>query len=59
MGEEGVPYDLASVMHYESYDYSWNKKPTIEALDPAQTSLLNHKGLSDGDIKLLKKIYNC
>ena len=59
MGEEGLPYDLASVMHYESYDCSKNDQPTIEALDPALEHLLSYKGLREGDINLLKKIYNC
>ena len=58
-GEEGLPYDLASVMHYESYAFTKNDKPTIEVLDPALKSLLSHKGLSEGDINLLKKLYNC
>lgn len=30
----GTPYDLKSIMHYEAYDFSKNRKVTIAAKQP-------------------------
>ena len=57
-GEESLPYDLDSVMHYPAL-FSRNGNLTIETLDPALQSRIGKTELSDGDVNLIKKIYNC
>jgi len=63
--EFDLPYDYYSVMHYGAYDFS-NHKPdepwkiTIETLDETKQEIIGTAdGVSEGDIKLLKKMYKC
>jgi hypothetical protein len=57
-----TPYDMESVMHYDSLAYSKNGKPTMSALNPAhQYKIYGTKGkkLSTGDILMLNRMYDC
>jgi len=56
----GLPYDYESVMHYGSYDFSKNGMRTIRTKDSSKQGVIgNAKGISDLDIELVKKMYNC
>ncbi|XP_013389360.1 protein SpAN-like isoform X1 [Lingula anatina] len=53
-------YDVGSIMHYGTYDFSRNSEPTIEVRDQALSFLAgNRRGLSYYDIKSLSKAYRC
>lgn len=55
-----LPYDYLSVMHYPSWAFSKNKKPTLEAKDPKMTPVIGQsKGLSDLDVEKINRLYNC
>ena len=56
----GWPYDFESVMHYRDRAFSWNGGLTIRTLDPTKQVLIGfRKGVSKGDIQLLRKQYRC
>ena len=60
--EFGLPYDFESVMHYGQYQNSkdYGKLRTIETLDPSKQDIIGKaKGVSDGDIMLVKRMYKC
>ena len=59
--EFGLPYDFCSVMHYADWAFSKDKKiPTIETLDPSKQDIIGKaKGVSEGDIMLLRRMYKC
>jgi len=58
--EFDLPYDFESVMHYEQFAYSKNRVRTIETLDPSKQEIIGKaKGVSDGDIMLVKRMYKC
>ncbi|ELU12128.1 hypothetical protein CAPTEDRAFT_65853, partial [Capitella teleta] len=54
----GVPYDVGSVMHYNSYAFTRNFKITMETLDPLeQNSLGQRTGMSFLDAKIINLAY--
>ncbi|ELT92490.1 hypothetical protein CAPTEDRAFT_91110, partial [Capitella teleta] len=54
----GVPYDVASVMHYDSYAGSKNGQRTMQTIDPLeQNSLGQRTGLSFLDAKIINEAY--
>lgn len=56
----GLPYDVASVMHYSGTSFSNNGKPTMIAKDPSIQGLMGQrKTLSKIDIEELRLFYNC
>jgi len=58
--EFDLPYDFDSIMHYEQYAISKNRVRTIETLDPSKQEIIGKaKGVSEGDIMLVKKMYKC
>ena len=58
--EFGLPYDFESVMHYGQFQNSKNKLRTIETLDPSKQEIIGKaKGVSEGDIMLVKRMYKC
>jgi len=58
--EFDLPYDFDSVMHYEQYAYSKNRVRTIETLNPSNQEIIGKaKGVSEGDIMLVKRMYKC
>ena len=60
VSEFGLPYDFESVMHYGANDYGKDGKRTIETYDPSKQDIIGKaQGVSDGDIMLVKKMYNC
>ena len=60
VSEFGLPYDFESVMHYGDTSFSKNKKRTIETLDPSKQDIIGRAtGVSEGDIMLVKRMYNC
>ena len=60
VSEFGLPYDFHSVMHYGPYAFSKNGKRTIETLDPSKQDIIGKaKGVSEGDVLLLKRMYKC
>lgn len=52
-----LPYDLKSLMHYQSYAFSRNQKPTITALDG--TLIGQSTAMTLLDIQRIKKMYQC
>lgn len=57
-----MPYDYDSLMHYSAYSYAKDrKKPVITAKDAAMQDFLGRNGerVSEGDIRLIKKMYGC
>ena len=60
VSEFGLPYDFESVMHYSDKSNSKNGKRTIETIDPSKQDIIGKAtGVSEGDILLVKKMYNC
>lgn len=55
----GYAYDYQSVMNYESYAFSKNKKPTIVATSKGAENMGKAEGLSPIDIVKINKFYNC
>ncbi|CAL4116747.1 unnamed protein product [Meganyctiphanes norvegica] len=55
-----VPYDYSSIMHYGSYMFSKNEKPTIVTKDPLASELIGSRnGLTHRDKLLANRMYNC
>ena len=56
---QGVPYDLASIMHYGAYDFSRNGQPTIVPLDSSipLSSLGQENGFSQKDLQHINALY--
>ncbi|XP_066934829.1 seminal metalloprotease 1-like [Clytia hemisphaerica] len=53
-------YDMRSLMHYKSYDFSSNGEPTIECINADGTACqLGGKWLRYSDTKKLNKVYGC
>ena len=62
VSEFGLPYDFESVMHYRDSAFSKNENllRTIETLDPSKQDIIGRTtGVSEGDIMLVKRMYNC
>lgn len=55
-GADYGAYDLGSIMHYSSYDFSANGSPTITRLD-GSTFEAQREGLSGGDIAAVHEMY--
>lgn len=54
----GSPYDTMSVMHYDGYAFTKNRKPTIVDKDNGQAIVAGEK-MSTEDIKQINLLYNC
>jgi len=54
----GSPYDYKSVMHYNSYAFSANRKPTIVDLN-GKTIPTQNDEFSEQDLFQLNKMYGC
>ncbi|XP_020901461.1 zinc metalloproteinase nas-4, partial [Exaiptasia diaphana] len=54
----GTPYDYKSIMHYEAYDFSKNRRVTIAA-KKSGIVLSNRVGPTDIDIKQMNLMYKC
>ncbi|XP_027057796.1 zinc metalloproteinase nas-15-like [Pocillopora damicornis] len=54
----GTQYDYRSVMHYESYAFSRNRRPTIVAKKQGVT-LSNRNGPTEIDVKQMNLLYKC
>ena len=58
--DHGVPYDLGSIMHYGTYHFSNNGKPTILTLDPIRQGLIGQRQQpSFRDVALMNLLYRC
>jgi hypothetical protein len=55
-GRDVGAYDITSIMHYGSYSFSSNDRPTITRLD-GSTFSSNRKALTAGDISGVAKLY--
>ena len=56
----GLPYDYSSVMHYGENSWSKNGERTIVTKDQRyQSRIGQRKGVSRGDVKLIRKMYRC
>ena len=56
----GLPYDYESVMHYGEKAWSKNGLRVLETLDPSKQEKIGQRsGVSELDIKLIKKMYRC
>ena len=58
---QGFPYDYYSIMHYDSYAFSNNGKPTMLAKQPGVELVDNYKDttISDIDVGEIRKAYRC
>ena len=56
-----LPYDLRSIMHYESHAFSINGRPTIVSKVPSYSIPYSTYGqtYSELDILAVRKIYKC
>ncbi|XP_057310181.1 zinc metalloproteinase nas-6-like [Hydractinia symbiolongicarpus] len=52
-------YDYHSVLHYDNYAFSTNRRQTIKAILKDRLKLGNTMGLSPGDVLKINKLYNC
>ena len=58
--DHGVPYDLSSVMHYGTFSFSTNGKPTILTRDPTLQGLIGQRQQpSFRDVALMNLLYQC
>jgi len=57
----GTPYDYGSIMHYNLYSFSKNKRKTLDAIRPVPsgTDIGQRKYLSKYDIQAVKNYYGC
>lgn len=55
-GDDYGPYDYGSIMHYPSWAFSINGKPTIEPLTPG-VAIGQTNGLSHGDVSAVYIMY--
>jgi len=55
----GIEYDHCSIMHYGSYFFSNNARPTIEALQETECPLGGDDTLTESDILKINKFYQC
>lgn len=54
----GVPYDFASLMHYNAYAFAIDpSKPTI--VPKVDVELGQNRGLSNGDVEKIQRMYDC
>lgn len=53
------PYDKGSVMHYSSYSFSKNRRPTIVSKTNSKERLGNNSGFTAIDIRQINKHYGC
>lgn len=56
---QGVPYDIASIMHYDAYAFSRNGWPTIVPRDSSipLNSLGQDNGFSQRDVQHINALY--
>merc|ERR1719195_254084 len=54
-----APYDTCSVMHYNAYAFSMNRKKTIKAKKRGECELGQRKGFSKMDVKKINTLYDC
>ncbi len=56
-----IPYDYYSIMHYGSWAFSNNGRPTIIPIDPTidLTRIGQRVELTDSDVKRIKSFYHC
>ena len=56
---QGVPYDIASIMHYDAYAFSRNGWPTIVPVNSriSLRSLGQRNGFSQKDIQHINALY--
>ena len=55
-----LPYDYRSIMHYGGRYFSKNRKLTIRTKKSRHQKLIGQRTrLSNGDVKLIKKMYGC
>ncbi|XP_033972232.1 low choriolytic enzyme-like isoform X2 [Trematomus bernacchii] len=55
----GTPYDFNSVMHYSKYAFSKNGQPTILAKSNPSRNFGNARTMSNIDIALVNRLYQC
>lgn len=56
----GTPYDYYSIMHYDSFAFSRNGKPTIIAKSEKFNRIIGRmERLSYGDVMRIRRMYNC
>lgn len=56
----GTPYDYFSIMHYDSYAFSRNGKPTIIAKSEKFNRIIGRmERLSYGDVLRIRRMYKC
>jgi hypothetical protein len=56
----GTPYDYFSIMHYDSYAFSRNGKPTIVAKSEKLNRIIGRmETLSFGDVMRIRRMYKC
>ncbi|XP_064617624.1 meprin A subunit beta-like [Liolophura sinensis] len=54
-----LPYDYDSIMHYNAYSFSANRKPTIVPIGNTDKEIGQRRGMSELDAKKLNKLYSC
>jgi len=55
----GLDYDTSSVMHYNGYAFTSNKKPTIIDKSTGEALQAQREGFSKLDIEAVNKLYGC
>jgi len=59
-GNFGTPYDYYSVMHYDKFAFSKNRKVTIIPKDPKYNKIIGQRNsLSKGDQQRINSMYRC
>ena len=55
----GIPYDLNSLMHYENYELSGNKFPTIQSILYHNYKIGQRTGFTNFDVMKINALYRC
>ncbi|KAE9412677.1 hypothetical protein Angca_005494, partial [Angiostrongylus cantonensis] len=55
----GMTYDYGSIMHYGELSFSFNRRPTMMAVDPRYQKTMGSQLISFSDVYMINEHYEC